>query len=157
MNAGPATGCAAKEIRCFAHNLEWGQDLFYLKDWHDEHPEARPLHLALDGPRSLDLFHQAQTTWTPTAPEDAGDSGWNWIPTTGCCRWARAMNRLRSPNHGQDARATRQNSCVGPQGGGQGDRTGLPAAGCVISQHNVLSWTGTARGPGAANDLARLL
>ena len=27
-------------------NLDWGQDLLYLKAWLDEHPEARPLHLA---------------------------------------------------------------------------------------------------------------
>ena len=29
-------------------NVDWGQDLFYLKDWYDEHPEARPLQLAYD-------------------------------------------------------------------------------------------------------------
>lgn len=27
-------------------NIAWGQDLYYLKQWYDEHPEARPLHLA---------------------------------------------------------------------------------------------------------------
>jgi hypothetical protein len=30
-------------------NIDWGQDLFYLKDWYDRHPEARPLHLAYYG------------------------------------------------------------------------------------------------------------
>lgn len=24
-------------------NIDWGQDLFYLKQWYDEHPEARPI------------------------------------------------------------------------------------------------------------------
>ncbi len=27
-------------------NIDWGQDLLYLKRWLDEHPEAKPLHLA---------------------------------------------------------------------------------------------------------------
>ncbi len=27
-------------------NIDWGQDLLYLKHWLDEHPEAKPLHLA---------------------------------------------------------------------------------------------------------------
>lgn len=27
-------------------NTDWGQDLLYLKDWYDDHPEARPLYLA---------------------------------------------------------------------------------------------------------------
>jgi hypothetical protein len=37
-------------IRGHAHlldsNIAWGQDLYFLKQWCDEHPEARPLHLA---------------------------------------------------------------------------------------------------------------
>ena len=27
-------------------NIDWGQDLLYLKDWLDKHPQARPLGLA---------------------------------------------------------------------------------------------------------------
>lgn len=30
-------------------NVDWGQDLLYLKDWMTNHPEARPLHLAYFG------------------------------------------------------------------------------------------------------------
>jgi 4-amino-4-deoxy-L-arabinose transferase-like glycosyltransferase len=30
-------------------NIDWGQDLLYLKRWLDDHPEARPLHLAYFG------------------------------------------------------------------------------------------------------------
>ncbi len=30
-------------------NIDWGQDLFYLKSWLDRHPEARPFHLAYFG------------------------------------------------------------------------------------------------------------
>jgi hypothetical protein len=31
-------------------NADWGQDLLYLKEWYDAHPEARPLHVAYDLP-----------------------------------------------------------------------------------------------------------
>ena len=30
-------------------NIDWGQDLLYLKSWLEEHPEAEPLHLAYFG------------------------------------------------------------------------------------------------------------
>jgi hypothetical protein len=29
-------------------NVDWGQDLLYLKAWYEAHPEARPLHLAYE-------------------------------------------------------------------------------------------------------------
>ena len=30
-------------------NIDWGQDLFYLKDWIDNNPEKKPIHLAYYG------------------------------------------------------------------------------------------------------------
>jgi hypothetical protein len=30
-------------------NIAWGQDLYFLKRWYDEHPALRPLHLAFYG------------------------------------------------------------------------------------------------------------
>ncbi len=30
-------------------NISWGQDLFYLKEWLDEHPQAKPFHFACLG------------------------------------------------------------------------------------------------------------
>lgn len=30
-------------------NLDWGQDLFFLKKWYDKHPQARPFYLAYFG------------------------------------------------------------------------------------------------------------
>jgi hypothetical protein len=39
-------------------NIDWGQDLLFLKDWVDRHPEARPLGLAYYGdidPQSIGL------------------------------------------------------------------------------------------------------
>jgi hypothetical protein len=37
-------------------NVDWGQDLYLLKAWLDDHPEARPLHLAYYGPTDPSLF-----------------------------------------------------------------------------------------------------
>jgi hypothetical protein len=37
-------------------NLDWGQDLFYLRDWCLEHPDARPLHVLFRTSASEQLF-----------------------------------------------------------------------------------------------------
>ena len=42
---GPANGSA----HMLDSNVDWGQDLLYLKEWVDAHPEARPLGLAYFG------------------------------------------------------------------------------------------------------------
>jgi hypothetical protein len=42
---GPLNGLA----RLLDANIDWGQDLLYLKDWYDAHPEVEPLHLAYFG------------------------------------------------------------------------------------------------------------
>lgn len=42
---GPSNGHA----HLLDSNIDWGQDLLYLKSWLDEHPEARPLGLAYYG------------------------------------------------------------------------------------------------------------
>jgi len=39
---GPRQGHA----HLLSSNISWGQDLLYLKEWLDAHPEARPFHLA---------------------------------------------------------------------------------------------------------------
>lgn len=49
-------------------NIDWGQDLLYLKSWLDEHPEARPLGLAYFGqfdPRILGIEYSLP----PLCPE----------------------------------------------------------------------------------------
>jgi hypothetical protein len=43
---GPAHG----HEHLLGSNLSWGQDLRFLKRWYDEHPEARPFHLASSSP-----------------------------------------------------------------------------------------------------------
>jgi hypothetical protein len=51
-------------------NLDWGQDLIYLKDWLATHPHARPLKLAYFGnfdPRHVGIDYELPK---PTAPSD---------------------------------------------------------------------------------------
>lgn len=45
LAGGPAKG----RLRLIDSNVDWGQDLLYLKQWYDAHPEARPFHLAYFG------------------------------------------------------------------------------------------------------------
>lgn len=44
--AGGASGGSAYLVDA---NIDWGQDLLFLKKWYDQHPEARPLHLVYFG------------------------------------------------------------------------------------------------------------
>lgn len=43
LAGGPAGGSA----HLLGSDLDWGQDLLYLKRWLDDHPEVRPLYLSL--------------------------------------------------------------------------------------------------------------
>lgn len=48
---------------------DWGQDLLFLKDWYDRHPECRPLRLAYFGkidPRCVEIDYELP----PLAPSD---------------------------------------------------------------------------------------
>ncbi len=70
-------------------NLDWGQDLFYLKAWIDQHPGARPLTVAYMGffnPRSagVDFPRTPATSQHHTArvPDDVIDGlqpGWHAV------------------------------------------------------------------------------
>lgn len=42
LSGGPTRG----SFHLLSSNIAWGQDMLYLKEWLDEHPEARPFHLA---------------------------------------------------------------------------------------------------------------
>jgi hypothetical protein len=42
---GPANG----HFHLIDANIDWGQDLLFLKRWQDEHPQARPFYLAYSG------------------------------------------------------------------------------------------------------------
>ena len=57
-------------------NIDWGQDLWYLKEWYDAHPEARPLYV--DVHCFIDIAHfgiEAQRPGIAYRPlTDSGDS-----------------------------------------------------------------------------------
>lgn len=42
---GPTGG----HVHLLDSNIAWGQDLYFLKRWYDDHPNARPFHLAFYG------------------------------------------------------------------------------------------------------------
>ena len=50
-------------------NVDWGQDLYELKQWYDSHPEARPLRTAYSGTYPLESLGiakgQEPPIWTP--------------------------------------------------------------------------------------------
>jgi len=48
-------------------NVDWGQDLFYLRDWLDAHPEAGPLRVAVEVPFPPALF-DAEPETLPAHP-----------------------------------------------------------------------------------------
>jgi len=50
-------------------NIDWGQDLLYLKRWLDEHPEARPLGLAYCLPFLDPSIAGIESTLPPPGPE----------------------------------------------------------------------------------------
>jgi 4-amino-4-deoxy-L-arabinose transferase-like glycosyltransferase len=67
-------------------NIDWGQDLLYLKAWYDEHPEARPFNLAYYGytdPRIAGI----EFTLPPQQPVGDGQpavaAGTTYVPQPG--------------------------------------------------------------------------
>ena len=61
-------------------NVDWGQDLFFLKDWLKEHPEAKPLKLAYFGYCDPKHFGFEYTAPDPPAAVDGKEAkiepGW---------------------------------------------------------------------------------
>jgi hypothetical protein len=55
-------------------NVDWGQDLLFLKDWYDEHPEARPLHVAYFNDFMVDP-RIAGIEWEPVPQFDPAEAG----------------------------------------------------------------------------------
>ena len=69
LAGGPENGSA----HLVDSNIDWGQDLLYLRDWLREHPEARPLGLAYFGyfdPRVAGIEFTLPPRG-PTSPEEA--------------------------------------------------------------------------------------
>ena len=65
-------------------NIDWGQDLLYLRSWLDEHPEARPLRLAYFGltdPRVAGIDFElpprvGAARESPATPDEGPLPGW---------------------------------------------------------------------------------
>ncbi len=83
----PAGGPANGHAHLVDSNIDWGQDLLYLRDWLDEHPEAQPLNLAFFGnfdPRAFGIEFQLPPRLgdelpdgtTPAAAAAALPPGW---------------------------------------------------------------------------------
>ena len=56
-------------------NIDWGQDLFYLKDWLDEHPGAKLHGLAVWGSYPATLVGIPETPYPPIAPAATREGG----------------------------------------------------------------------------------
>ncbi len=78
---GPKNGHAHLGGVAVDSNIDWGQDLLYLKRWLDKHPEARPLHLAFNGSYDASIAG-IEYTLPPTEPQP----GWH----------ALSVNKIRS-------------------------------------------------------------
>ena len=50
FSAGPRNG----PRHLLDSNIDWGQDLFFLEDWYESHPDARPIRVAYYGSYPLD-------------------------------------------------------------------------------------------------------
>ena len=50
-------------------NIDWGQDLFYLEDWYESHPKARPIKVAYFGGYPLDHSKVESAGSPPVVPE----------------------------------------------------------------------------------------
>jgi hypothetical protein len=73
LAGGPVNGHA----QLLDSSLDWGQDLLYLKEWYDGHPEARPFYLATYGsvdPRIAGMgIEYAQPPAGPSEPGQVTD------------------------------------------------------------------------------------
>jgi 4-amino-4-deoxy-L-arabinose transferase-like glycosyltransferase len=94
-------------------NIDWGQDLLFLKQWSDEHPEARPLGLAayvgmqphLTGLNYRPVPHGPDGNSGPADPLQQGPQpGWyavsvNLVCGMGCADYDEFGQRTSHPRH----------------------------------------------------------
>jgi hypothetical protein len=95
---GPANGHA----HLVDSNIDWGQDLFYLKRWLDQHPEARPLGLAYFGnvpPSLAGIESERVPDWPASRGNEAdAEGGRGQGPRPGW--FAVSVHRLRGEGYG---------------------------------------------------------
>jgi hypothetical protein len=63
-------------------NIDWGQDLLYLKQWSDAHPDSRPLRMALFGTIDPQLVDIDGTTFAPYAQDSELQPGFYAVSAT---------------------------------------------------------------------------
>jgi hypothetical protein len=80
-------------------NIDWGQDLLYLKRWYVQHPDARPFHLAWFGfiDPSLAGIQFAPVPQIPDVRESPDGPVAEFIPPPGW--YAISINELYGYNH----------------------------------------------------------
>ncbi len=71
-------------------NIDWGQDLLYLKRWLDKHPEAQPLYLAYQ-----DVFDEGIAGIECSEPPSEFEPGWHAIGLNQVYGHSRAHRRYR--------------------------------------------------------------
>ncbi len=84
LGGGPTGGHAHLGCVDIDSNIDWGQDLLYLKRWLDTHPEASPLHLSFSAPYDASIVG-IDYALPPTDPQP----GWH----------ALSLNRVFGPAH----------------------------------------------------------
>jgi hypothetical protein len=81
-------------------NIDWGQDLLYLKRWVNEHPEAKPLHMAHEYFATPEMFG-ITTCWSPSGPVSNPSPGVrppeNIGPKPGW--YAMSVDRIHTPEY----------------------------------------------------------
>jgi len=98
---GPTEG----HLHLGGSNVDWGQDLWYVKAWYVKHPHARPLYLGYDlelvNPQLVDVEYEVIPPG-PVMNREAASNTPNW-------RWGEthSLNEL-------DSIENRQKTCVGP-------------------------------------------
>lgn len=83
-------------------NIDWGQDLFYLREWIAAHPEARPLTVAWMGffDERIAGVDYPRTPTLPSSGDEASPAMSSGGPEPG---WhAVSVNFLRHPSHAYD-------------------------------------------------------
>ena len=65
LAAGPRNG----PRHLLDSNIDWGQDLFYLEDWYESHPEARPIRVAYSGALPLEKSKIESAGVPPIGPD----------------------------------------------------------------------------------------
>lgn len=95
FTAGPKNG----PRHLLDSNIDWGQDLFYLEDWYEEHPGARPFRVAYWGSYPLELSKIDSAGYPPSGPEGGNKNTdpQNIGPLPGY--YALSVNKIYSREH----------------------------------------------------------